>query len=123
MLTLQLDEASLESDLARFHRALDIKLHQGLDVISARVAAAARGQHTYQNRTGLLERSTQALEAEGSLVAGMLVGGVLADTDYAGYVEARLPFLAPAWARTERDADAILQASIEEAGAAAGWRR
>jgi hypothetical protein len=111
----------VEADLARLAVALDPQLDAALALFSARVADAARASHPFQNRTGDLESSIRALDTHGDALAGTLEGGVIADEEYAEHVDARLPFLQPAFDRTEGEADRFLQDALDEAARLAGW--
>ncbi len=87
----------------------------GIDQITERVAETARNSHWYTNRTGDLERSTQSIEAEGSLYDESLQGSVAATEPYAGFVDARSPILEPAWESEESTAVQLLHDALDAA--------
>lgn len=91
--------------------------------IGEHVAEEARAGHTYRNRTGRLERSTQHGAASGNLRTGYRVD-VVARRPYATYVDEGTsrnrpyPFLVPAWDRSEewaqRLTERVLLAAVAE---------
>ncbi len=107
----------LEAELERMARALDRGAERGMRAASAAVAAEARARHTYQNRSGDLQRATRALGVVGTARAGNLIGGVIADTNYAQYVDEApgYEFLEPAWVFAEDRASAAMQAALDAA--------
>lgn len=84
--TCSLDTASIEEATRDLADALDQEMSTAIEQCSELVAAEARNHHLYQNRTGDLQDATRAQGAAGSFLAGSLSGGVVADTDYAQYV-------------------------------------
>ncbi len=119
--TLDLDSALEASD--RLRHALNDQMEEAMRLISEDVADEARRGHTFQNRTGDLEASIQAIEPGGTFMLGTLAGFVHAFEDYAEYVEEKpgFEFLEPAWERVEPHVDQILQLAIEQAAGLAGW--
>lgn len=120
--TLQgLDEAiaSLEAQLAP---SLEDGMRQAVEV----VAASARTNHPYQNRTGRLERRTRAGRVRGTIARGIR-GEVVGGTEYGGFVEygtsrARAyPYLAPAYAREEPQVVTIFSSALASAVTLSGW--
>ena len=113
----------VEAETERLGEAVEDQLTTAATMIALRAAAEARGDHPYQNRTGLLESSTQAVDAAGSALDGTLRSGVLADTDYAEVVNGRpeFEFLQPAFDRIEHDADRMLDDALTRAARQAGW--
>lgn len=97
-----------------------------IDGWSAGVAASARADHPYTDRTGSLTGSIEALPARD--VGGRVEGGVVAGMSYASYVEngtersRPYPYLAPAARDTEPYAEEIAERGMRAAITAAGWR-
>ncbi len=91
------------------------------------VAASARAEHPYQNRTGDIERKTELAGPDGTFTAGTLVVFVEADTEYASFVDegtARsrpFPFLLPAYEREEPSIVDLFNDAMREAAQRAGW--
>lgn len=111
MVTISVEVAGTEELLADLERAT----RDGIDQITERVAETARSSHWYTNRTGDLERSTQSIEAEGSLYDDSLQGSVAATEPYAAYVDARSPILEPAWESEESNAVQLLHDALDAA--------
>lgn len=89
-------EAALDALDAAVGDAIVDAVARGAEVI----AHAARADHPYQDRTGDLSASIEALPAVPT--ADGAVGGVLAGEDYASFVEAKgFAFLEPAARRSE----------------------
>ncbi len=120
MLTATLSD--LAAPLARLEAALEHQLDAALGLISARVADEAKASHPFQNRTGDLEASIRPLDTSGSALDGTLAGGVIAEEDYASFVEAAgFAFLDPAYERVAPETDRLLEQALSEAARAAGW--
>lgn len=117
--SLDLDSVLVASD--RLRHALNAQMHQAMAAISEDVAEEARQGHAFQNRTGDLEASIQPVDIFGTFSLGTLSGGVIALEDYAEYVDAKLPFLEPAWQCVEPHADQIVQNAVDAAAGEAGW--
>jgi hypothetical protein len=72
------------------------------------VAEQAAAVHPYTNRTGNLQRRTQAGRVVGRASRGLVRVDVLGDTRYGSFVEEgtsrnrAYPYLAPAWLARER---------------------
>jgi hypothetical protein len=101
--------------------ALDEEMATAMERSCDAIAANARRGHTFQNRTGNLERSISTMGVTGRFMAGSLAGVVWAPETYGQYVEVRLPFLAPAADRMapalDREAaDAALRAGQKVSG-------
>lgn len=105
----------LDFDAATFARELERELHtferralDGLETAVARageiVADEARAGHAYTDRTFQLTESTRALDPVST--GDQVLGGVIADTEYAEHVERSHPFLAPALERAQPRIDA-----------------
>jgi len=107
--------------LADAGRALDALEGSVLDAIEDAVNRAgdvvahdARADHPYQDRTGDLTASIEALPAVRT--ADGARGGVLAGEDYASFVEARgFAFLAPAAERSGGRVELELDRALEDA--------
>ena len=109
MLTLTARFVGVDLALSQFESAIERQMRAAVREIESLVAASARDDHPYQNRTGLLEANTKGLSefgggsifgsgTDGSFFDGTLFGGVIADREYASYVEDRgFAFLLPAW--------------------------
>lgn len=123
-LYFRIDIDSLYDEINRFQDALDVEM----DVAAFRggeiAAQYAQQNHPYQNRTGDLEASTRALDATGQFSRGDLLGGVIADTDYAQYVDGRpeFQFLEPAVNRTHAYIEHEFEEAFERAARRAGWQ-
>lgn len=107
----------LERELATFERcALD-----GIETAVARageiVAEEARASHPYTDRSYQLTESTRALDPVST--GDKVLGGVIADTEYAEYVERSHPYLAPAleraMPRVETEAARVIDAALRGA--------
>ena len=92
-----LDAGALIEGCDELLLAIERATFEGLDEAARITAAAARARHPYQNRTGDLEASTQAVEAEGDVWSDHAQSAVAATMPYAGFVNERRPFLEPAW--------------------------
>ena len=111
--TVRAEGPEAEAAFARVDAAAEGALREGL----RRVAERARGDHTFQNRTGFLEASITDGPVSGRFTDGTLAGEVDASADYAEHVIARTgdDFIARA-AEAEADriaddlADAVLAA-------------
>ena len=102
--------------------AADARLDAALEQISRLTADEARANHPFTNRSGDLESSIRPLDSFGSALDGTLTGGVVADEDYASFVEANgFAFLGPAFERVEASAERELDDALDSAARAAGW--
>jgi len=96
--------------------ALGEEIDAVVALISETIAEEARSNHPYQNRTGDLQASTQALEPTGSFYSDTLLGEVVALEDYATYVEDKgYQFLEPALEAKSSQIDRMLNDAIERA--------
>jgi hypothetical protein len=122
---ISFDVPSLERDIDRLRNTLDESMREGLAQVGEMVAASARAEHPYQNRTGDLEASTQAVPPIGAFLASTLTGGVVATEEYADFVNDRpgYEFLEPAFERSMTGADIIVQSALDDAVARAGLGR
>lgn len=112
--------------LGALTRGLDRGLEVGFERAAEVVAANARGDHPFTNRTGDLERSIHAEpDPHVALARGAVDAAVVADEDYASYVDERegFAFLEPAAERRANDAARAVDAALDDAAAAAGWKR
>lgn len=105
----------LERTLEDITRRMDAGAAKGMERAAKLVADEARTHHAFQNRTGDLQASIAAAPVQGRARDGNLTGGVVATEDYAAYVEARVPFLYPAWLAAQDQANAALAASLDAA--------
>jgi hypothetical protein len=119
---LALNLRGIDAATRRFEVELFRQLDAAVSLISRRVADDARAGHPYQNRSGDLEAATRPVDTYVSAHDGQVIGGVVADTDYAQYVNAMpgFQFLEPAYERIEPEADALLAQALEFAAQAAG---
>lgn len=115
MFDILIDTASLENETEALLSRLEAATYRGLDRVAQLHADAARASHWYRNRTGDLERSTQAIESEGDVWSDTASSGVVASMDYASYVDAQGPILAPAWDAIESAATSALNTILEDA--------
>lgn len=114
---------------------LDVELAHAAQRIADDVAAEARRDHPYTDRTGRLTQSTQAMPPRGEFSNNNLRAVVVAGAPYASYLEGRTElgeaedgtwdrayaFLMPAWARSEGKALETVEAAMATALARAGW--
>lgn len=107
----------VESALAELERAFDEGAEDGVERGSALVAAEARSRHRFQNRTTHLERSIRHLPPFGRASDGTLAGLVVAEEDYASFVDANpaYAFLGPAWAARQAEAARVMDLALERA--------
>lgn len=115
MFEVLLDTESLANDTEALLDRLERATYRGLDRVAQLHADAARTSHWYRNRTGDLERSTQPVEAEGSVWDDGASSSVVASMDYASYVDTHGPILAPAWDAIESTATSALNTILEDA--------
>lgn len=126
-----------EFDLGPFVRSvrslgghLDDELERCVDRAATAIAASAKAQHPYTDRTGRLTRSTRAHRAHGRFTRGNLQAEVVAGardpysgTAYGSFVEALgFAFLEPAWERVEQGVGYELEDALEAAVTKAGLR-
>jgi hypothetical protein len=113
----------VETAVEQLGDALDREVAEALFRVCGIVAEDAAGAHAFVNRTGDLEASIRAEDPIGFFMSGSLVGKVVADTDYAQYVDGRagFEFLQPAFDRTTTEHDRALQDALDEAARIAGW--
>ena len=109
--TASTDARELDALLAGLERACDA----GLNAMAEHTAEAARGSHWYQNRSGDLEGSTRAVPGEGSVWDDSFSPYVVASEDYASYVDARHPILAPAWAAIGHREEVLFEDALAQA--------
>jgi hypothetical protein len=82
------------------------------------VAEQAAAVHPYTNRTGNLQRRTQAGRVVGRASRGLVRDDVLGDTRYGSFVEEgtsrnrAYPYLAPAWLVRESDFARIVDEAL-----------
>lgn len=88
--------------LTGWEREIGEALEEVVEDHAARVAAEARADHPYTDRTGNLTASIEALPAQGSVRGGDLRATVVAGEEYASYVDSgRFRYLLPAAERVE----------------------
>lgn len=115
MVTVEVDVSALKRETEALLASLEAAVYRGLDAAAQAHAAEARSSHWYRNRTGDLEASTRAYDAEGSVWNDDVQATVAATEPYAVYVDARRPILEPAWQTVESSATAQLEAILEDA--------
>lgn len=103
---LRLDTAALDASCERLLADFERATEEALTFAAERVATQARTSHPYRNRTGDLESSTHAEGPSGSVWDDSLRTWVVASEEYASYVNARLPFLQPAYDAVASEVDA-----------------
>lgn len=97
MFTVTIDTQALSSECDALLDEIERASFAGLDAAARATALEARSSHWYRNRTGDLESSTRAVNAEGDLWSDSANSAVAATEPYASYVDARAPILTPAW--------------------------
>lgn len=132
MFTAQL--TGLDEAIASLEREVAREVPQGLRRGAEAVAAVARADHTFQNRTGNLEASIR-VEDQGVTPADVgdehlsvddeLAVNVVAEMEYASYVNDNpdYAFLEPAFETAERAAEFELDEALQQAADQAGWKR
>ena len=107
----------LANVLREIEREINGALEATVEQHVERVAAEARANHPYTDRTNALTASIEALPASGSAIDGTLRGFVVAGAEHAEYLERnpRFAFLEPAARRLEADLERAASASIERA--------
>jgi methylmalonyl-CoA mutase cobalamin-binding subunit len=113
VIDLTLSLAGLDAFETRMNEAIDDALQAAVERGADVIAYAAKADHPYQDRTGDLTGSIEALPA--IRAAEGVRGGVLAGMDYAAYVDARMPFLDPAARRSEDRIEHELDQLIHDA--------
>jgi hypothetical protein len=103
-----------ERALGEIRAQLDQHASPAMDAAAKVVADDAASDHEYQNRTGDLQGHTVAGLTRGRLLAGDLEGEVLGDMPYGEFVEARMPFLQPAWDRSQNEAERAFERAMGE---------
>lgn len=123
MLTLQFN--GVTEALDSLEHAVGDEMPRGLWQVGQDVAAEAKANHLYQNRTGDLEALTEGSQTAGSFYDDTLIVSVDAGTPYASYVDgmARFAFLLPAWERSDAQTSATMNTALEHAIDRAGWSR
>jgi len=101
-------------------RSVDGDMRDALTRAARRVAEDAKENHVFRNRTGKLEKSIKGKRATGSFTRGTLTAEVIADTEYAIYVENRVTYrswayLRPALRRMQGEIAAIMNDGITRA--------
>ncbi len=122
-ITTQIDIATVADAMQRLGYALDDEMHAALAECAEVVATEAAQHHPYQNQTQALQDNTRAMPTNGSFMGGTLASGVIADTEYATYVDGnpRFKFLRPAYDRMLPRLSAIIQAAANRAARKAGF--
>lgn len=117
MFTVTIDTAALDRECDALLESIERASFAALDNAARALAEEARRSHWYRNRSGDLERSTQAVEAEGDLWSGSAASGVSVQEPYAVFVDARSPLLTPAWdaiaSQVEADFEQTLAAACQ----------
>lgn len=99
--------------------AIDEEVDRGALEGARVVAEQAATVHPYTNRTGTLQRRTQAGTVSGRASRGKVSVDVLGDTPYGGFVEdgtsrsRAYPYLAPAWRAKQEDFARIVDGALE----------
>lgn len=115
MFTVTIDTDAFTAECDALLDAIERASYAALDETARALADKARSSHWYRNRTGDLERSTQAIDAEGDLWSGSASSGVVASELYASFVDARSPILSPAWDAIALSAEARFETTIAQA--------
>jgi hypothetical protein len=102
---------------------LDAELEAAARVGGQVVAAIAQQTHAWQNRTGDTEALTGDIPPTGRFSDGTLVFGAMSGTAYSSYLEARFPYLEPAFQMAEGRLEYEFDAALRRAAAdTPGWR-
>lgn len=101
MFSVSVDTDALARDTDELLAELERASFAGLDEAARSLATEARASHRYRNRSGDLEASTRAIDAEGDLWNDSANSVAVAMEPYASYVDARFPILTPAWDAVE----------------------
>lgn len=88
LIDIRVDADALARDLAEFEQSLERAVLAGLDAAAQRLALEAQTNHVYRNRTGDLQGSTLAQDAEGDVWRDSAVSSVSLGERYAPYVDA-----------------------------------
>jgi hypothetical protein len=121
-LTFEGDVAGAIAAADRFVADLDDEFEAVFVRHGERVAETAQRTHEFQNQSGDLERETQAIPPVGRLSEGTLRGGAVAGMPYGEYVEAKMPFLAPAAELSEPFLEEDGAAALERAAQSSGLK-
>lgn len=105
----------------RLEGAIDEEMLGVVERAGEALAREARASHAFRNRSGDLEASIRGVEPGGSFLADTLAGGTVAAEPYGSFVEARMPFLAPAWQVIAPYMDQDADYALARAARAAGW--
>lgn len=118
MLRAHLDFGAALADL---EEAVEEAVRGAVREHAERVAASAKSDHPYTDRTGDLTASIRAYAPRA--LGTVIRSEVVADTPYADYVERRRPFayLGPASDRMEPYFELDTEARLTAAARAAGW--
>ncbi len=114
----------IDESVRALDRALDNSLRDAVVRIARGVGERAKTEHPWQKRTGNLEASTAGSNVVwGDVWNDTLAGEVVADTEYAQYLEGnpQWAWLDPAWHAYEPTATEMLDAAMDEACRVAGW--
>lgn len=103
-------------DMSGFEAALERAVYDGLDAAASATAREAAAQHVYQNRTGNLERSTAATQADGDVWSDSASASAYLGEPYGTFVDR--------WARA-RTGSGIVEYAWQraESGAVAAFER
>lgn len=125
-LTFDLDADAADLGLRRLRDTVDDELEHAVYRAGVRIEQYAKGHHPFQNRTGRLEASIQAIRPSGKASVGTLQGGVHVSMPYASFVEhgtsrnRPYPYLYPAAEALEefyhRDVEDSLERAVRRAG-------
>lgn len=102
--------------------ALDDQLEACVHESAKDIAFAARADHPYTDRTERLTKSIRAYRPHGRFTRGTLATEVVANAEYASYLENRpeFAFLEPALTRSEGQIEQRLHDALEAAVRHAG---
>jgi hypothetical protein len=118
------DVSSIVDALRRLGDEIDQREDAVFKTGADRVAQTAIAIHPWQNRTGDLEASIEALPPIGSVMEGTLQGGVAMGEPYGVYLEANPQWavLGAAYELIEPFLERDLQAALDAAVSAVGLR-
>lgn len=101
--------------------ALDEETERAAEIGARVVAEVAARNHDYQNRTGDLEGSTGDVPPTGRFTDDSLQFGAAAGAEYGEFVDAKLPFLEPAYEASEARLEHEFDNALGRAATIAGW--
>lgn len=120
----EFDVRALDHAFDMLEREIEDEMREVFVTGAQRTAQTVRAIHPWQNRTGILEGSIEALRPTGRVFAGTLQGGIAMGAPYASFLEAQPQWatLENAWGLIEPYFERDAQAGLDRAALAAGFR-